>query len=31
MPGVNGNVVAWNDCLGDDFKAPLWARINRKT
>lgn len=24
IPGVGGPVVAWCDCLGDDFKAPLW-------
>ncbi len=24
IPGVGGTVVAWCDCLGDDFKAPLW-------
>lgn len=24
VPGVGGPVVAWCDCLGDDFNAPLW-------
>lgn len=24
VPGVGGPVVAWCDCLGDDFTAPLW-------
>jgi len=24
IPGVGGDVVAWRDCLGDDFTAPLW-------
>ena len=24
VPGVGGTVVAWCDCLGDDFFAPLW-------
>ena len=24
IPGVGGEVVAWCDCLGDDFFAPLW-------
>mgnify|MGYP001571501020 len=26
VPGVGGPVVAWCDCLGDDFSAPLWIR-----
>lgn len=25
IPGVGGVVVAWCDCLGDDFHAPLWT------
>lgn len=34
VPGISGPVVAWCDCLGDDFKSPLmgianwWERIN---
>ena len=30
IPGVGGTVVAWCDCLPDDFTAPLWpgARDN---
>ncbi len=24
VPGVGGHIEAWCDCLGDDFKAPLW-------
>lgn len=24
VPGIGGNVVAWCDCLGDDFAAPGW-------
>lgn len=24
IPGVGGTVVAWCDCLPDDFTAPLW-------
>jgi hypothetical protein len=24
IPGVGGAVVAWSDCLGDEFEAPLW-------
>ena len=25
VPGVDsGQVIAWCDCLGDDFYAPLW-------
>lgn len=24
IPGVGGQVVAWCDCLPDDFAAPLW-------
>ena len=23
-PGIDCKVVFWNDCLGDDFHAPLW-------
>lgn len=23
-PGVGGVPTHWNDCLGDDFAAPLW-------
>jgi len=25
VPGVGGPVVAWCDCLGDDFHAPIWS------
>lgn len=25
VPGVGGDVVAWSDCLGDDFNVPDWA------
>jgi len=28
IPGVGGNVVSWCDCLGNDFKAPLWGVKN---
>ena len=24
IPGVGGDVVAWCDCLDDNFTAPLW-------
>lgn len=24
IPGIGGLVVAWCDCLGDNFRAPLW-------
>lgn len=24
IPGVGGDVTAWCDCLGDDFKPPCW-------
>ena len=24
IPGVGGDVVAWCDCLPDDFYAPFW-------
>lgn len=28
-PGVaGGKVVAWSDCLPDDFSAPLWLGTN---
>lgn len=26
IPGVGGDVVAWCDCLDDDFAAPLWKQ-----
>lgn len=26
IPGIGGDVVAWCDCLPDDFTAPLWRR-----
>lgn len=30
VPGVaHNNVVAWCDCLGDDFQAPLWKGRQR--
>lgn len=31
VPGVGGNVVAWCDCLGDDFHAPLWLGTHKNT
>jgi hypothetical protein len=37
VPGVGGPVVAWCDCLGDDFRSPLmgiknwWERIKPET
>jgi len=30
VPGVGGPVVAWCDCLGDDFVAPLWPGTHKK-
>lgn len=30
VPGVGGPVVAWCDCLGDDFTAPLWPGTLKK-
>lgn len=30
IPGVGGDVVAWCDCLGDDFYAPLWPGTHKK-
>lgn len=30
IPGVGGEVVAWCDCLGDDFNAPLWPGTHKK-
>jgi hypothetical protein len=30
IPGVGGNVVAWCDCLVDDFEAPLWPGTHKK-
>ncbi len=30
IPGVGGTVVAWCDCLGDDFMAPLWPGTHHK-
>lgn len=24
IPGVGGTVLSWCDCLGDDFRPPLW-------
>lgn len=27
IPGVGGPVVAWCDCLPDDFTAPLWRGV----
>ena len=29
VPGVGGPVVAWSDCLGDDFHAPLWPGTHK--
>jgi hypothetical protein len=29
IPGVGGTVVAWCDCLGDDFHSPLW-KVSKK-
>ena len=29
IPGVGGDVVAWCDCLGDDFYAPLWPGTHK--
>lgn len=31
IPGVGGSVVAWCDCLGDDFTAPLWPGTRKAT
>lgn len=30
IPGVGGEVVAWCDCLGKDFHAPLWRSTYQK-
>ncbi len=27
VPGVGGDVVAWCDCFGDEFTAPLWSNV----
>ena len=29
IPGVGGEVVAWCDCLPDDFTAPLWPGTHK--
>ena len=29
IPGVGGEVVAWCDCLPDDFYAPLWPDTHK--
>ena len=30
VPGVGGDVVAWCDCLGDAFMAPLWPGTHKR-